>query len=641
MLASGVDPCAREGQALRIAAACGHADVVALLLSDGRSDPRARNQEALISAARKDQQQVCALLLDDPRVEPAKAFQRIIKEKPRNMVRVSSYGTLNYDEGSLTAISNLIRDPRVDPSEYDNMALTRASELGNVNLVEALMRDERVRPTAASLAAVCYSGNLELLRFSIADERCDNDAKNGALDAAYRMDNIEAVRLLLEDRSFHLASEDFLIGALYTRFRPDLLRVLLADPRVDPSVRQNAILAAASRNGDVEIVRSLLADNRVDPSSNNSKALVEACGNIQLGVFRLLMEDGRVDPSAGHNRAIIAACEHGNMRHQASCLEIVRSLLNDERVDPSAQDNAAIRRGVLPRVAELLLMDHRVTPPDELLRKTLNFLERTESIELAMVLINDGRVDPTPLLDGLYSTKVRDRRSREIRRFVLRLLEKTLRKCLEHPQLSRTAKELMLKFAAEIGINIAVEVLLSSEDIDPCFDEGALIRVASLRGNFNVVRLLLEDGRCDPAAKDCSSLRQSYQKGHLTVTKLLLSDASVFHSKLGPKVESLKVVVKVSVEVLVNIRQRFPPEVLELIARFVDFGRISSGPCSILRELQTSKPTTSSRQEKKCRECSRNHAAKGCANGKCMKCCIKGRTVCKLHKSKQKITRRK
>lgn len=128
---------------------------------------------------------------------------------------------------------------------------------------------------------------------------------------------------------------------------------------VDPSVENNMPLCAASENGHGDIVRILLADKRVDPRSRCDAALLRACDKGHASVVRALLDDGRVDPSwGGTNKPLICACEGGHVG-------VVQQLLRDKRVNPAHNGNYPIRaantfwqRGV--PVVRLLLTDDRV-----------------------------------------------------------------------------------------------------------------------------------------------------------------------------------------------------------------------------------------------------------------------------------------
>jgi hypothetical protein len=135
---------------------------------------------------------------------------------------------------------------------------------------------------------------------------------------------------------------------------------------VDPSAQNNLAirracrdaLAEASENGHVEVVRLLLTDPRVDPSAQNNYAICGASENGYLKVVRLLVTDPRVDPSTLDNYAIRFASQNGHAG-------VVRLLLTDPRVDPSARDNEAMRwasKNGHVEVVRLLLTDPRVDP---------------------------------------------------------------------------------------------------------------------------------------------------------------------------------------------------------------------------------------------------------------------------------------
>jgi hypothetical protein len=102
----------------------------------------------------------------------------------------------------------------------------------------------------------------------------------------------------------------------------DLVRFLLHDRRVDPSVRIREFddprggdlpIVAAAQEGHARIVRLLLQDARVDPSGDNNKALWAACRGEHVATVDILLRDTRVDPSAGGtNRPIESAATRDN-----------------------------------------------------------------------------------------------------------------------------------------------------------------------------------------------------------------------------------------------------------------------------------------------------------------------------------------
>jgi ankyrin repeat protein len=140
-------------------------------------------------------------------------------------------------------VDYLLRHAMFDPSADDNrnrnrnraIAIQLAAKNGHLAVVERLLQDERVDPSASNNLAIRMA------------------AQNGHLTVVER---------------------------------------LLQDPRVDPSA--NAIQFAAVR-GHVAVVERLLDDDRVDPSANNNNAVRWAAHFGHLAVVDRLLEDDRVD----------------------------------------------------------------------------------------------------------------------------------------------------------------------------------------------------------------------------------------------------------------------------------------------------------------------------------------------------------
>ena len=106
--------------------------------------------------------------------------------------------------------------PRVDPSDFNNISIRKASENGHSTTVELLLSDPRVDPSTK-----------------------DN----------------EAIRKASANGNF------------------DVVKVLLTDPRVDPSTA----IRLASKFGNYAIVKLLLVDPRIDPSTAKIR---KACKSV-------------------------------------------------------------------------------------------------------------------------------------------------------------------------------------------------------------------------------------------------------------------------------------------------------------------------------------------------------------------------
>jgi len=91
----------------------------------------------------------------------------------------------------------------------------------------------------------------------------------------------------------------------------EVVKVLLADPTVNPAADDNYAIRWASSNGYLDVVKILLNDPRVDPSACNNFALRMASSNGYLDVVKILLADPRVDPSACDSSAIRLASANG------------------------------------------------------------------------------------------------------------------------------------------------------------------------------------------------------------------------------------------------------------------------------------------------------------------------------------------
>jgi hypothetical protein len=147
----------------------------------------------------------------------------------------------------------------------------------------------------------------------------------------------EWVPVLLETNVWNPAYNDnFAIASASEKGWTRIVKLLLADARVDPTKRNHIALFKASAKGHVDIVKLLLADPRVDPKAEEYECFTVALFNQQVEIIRAYLEDGRVDPGMHDNAPIFVASRHGNT-------QIVKLLLQDKRVDPRARNDAALK----------------------------------------------------------------------------------------------------------------------------------------------------------------------------------------------------------------------------------------------------------------------------------------------------------
>ena len=174
----------------------------------------------------------------------------------------------------------------------------------------------------------------------------------GAIKNAY----VETVELLLTDPNVDTLvnppTDAIMVASAYGH--ANIVKILLADSRIDPSACDNESVIIASMCGHTDIVKLLLADPRVDPSINN-EPIIEAASGGHTDIVKLLLKDPRVDPSFNNNYAIRSASRNGYYK-------IVKLLLKDPRINPSAKNNYAIKWALEnghTKVVRILLADKR------------------------------------------------------------------------------------------------------------------------------------------------------------------------------------------------------------------------------------------------------------------------------------------
>ena len=110
---------------------------------------------------------------------------------------------------------------------------------------------------------------------------------------------------------------------------PEVMKLLLSYPDIDPGQRNGLGLSLACRSGRLGTVQLLLSDSRVDPMANDGIALMTACACSRLDIIKLLLSDSRVDPRkcidtrntySPYPPLLEAACRYGRT-------EVVRLLL--------------------------------------------------------------------------------------------------------------------------------------------------------------------------------------------------------------------------------------------------------------------------------------------------------------------------
>ena len=199
---------------------------------------------------------------------------------------------------------------------------------------------------------------LKVVRLLLADKRVQPHARsNAALRLAAMNGHVGVLEVLLTHPLIDPSSEEqYAIGIAAQNGHADAVALLLADRRVDAAAAHNWPIRAAAAEGHTAVVKLLLADPRVDAGAKDDDALASAARNGHDDVVALLLADRHVDPTADTNYALRIACEKGHVA-------VVAVLLGDARVDPAAANHTAVMHAAAnghEDIVELLLDDPRV-----------------------------------------------------------------------------------------------------------------------------------------------------------------------------------------------------------------------------------------------------------------------------------------
>lgn len=157
-----VNPSSLRNTALVQAATKGHAEVVRLLLQDGRVDPSDKSNASICLACQGGHGEVVRILLQDPRVVPhdtclveasKNGYADVVallladgRPDPASSGQSAIRKAVSYGRTEVTRL--LLQDKRVDPTTHYNDPMRTACFNGNADILRLLLQDPRVDPTA-------------------------------------------------------------------------------------------------------------------------------------------------------------------------------------------------------------------------------------------------------------------------------------------------------------------------------------------------------------------------------------------------------------------------------------------------------------------------------------------------------------
>lgn len=282
-------------------------------------------------------------------------------------------------------LSVLLEDKRIDPS-CDGAAICDAVRHGHLELVRMLLEDSRVAPSSPAFLHACRTGYPAIVSLFLDHPQFDAAGGDGSASSCPFTQSAEA-----------------------NEHNKDVIDILVADGRFDPTLSSNQALRRLCTRGNAEGVRALLCDPRVDPRLRGDEAMRVACISNGADVIRVLIEKG-ADPAVCNGLTLRMAVERGYV-------DVVRVLLAQEGVDASRKLKELLQivstSGNTKMLSLLLEAPH--CDPKPYVSECLVDAGRRGFGDIVCLLLADPRVDPADA-SGVPLSMLRDNtRSRKIR----------------------------------------------------------------------------------------------------------------------------------------------------------------------------------------------------------------------------------
>lgn len=202
--------------------------------------------------------------------------------------------------GNMVEIDIFLQHPHINPNEGRNRCLMLAIYKDFINVVERLLQDERIRivKSLPIFHALIDSDRPKIMKLLLPRLK-PHDENNKAIQYACELKRYEIVDILLkDDRVDPTVRFNIPIRRAAQKGFTKIVERLLQHPLVDPSALDNLAIAEAAKGGHDEILDLLLSDPRVNPADGHNRALYSASLFNRLHIVEklLLNDDVRKGP---------------------------------------------------------------------------------------------------------------------------------------------------------------------------------------------------------------------------------------------------------------------------------------------------------------------------------------------------------
>ncbi|KAJ2998700.1 hypothetical protein HDV02_004145 [Globomyces sp. JEL0801] len=242
-------------------------------------------------------------------------------------------------DGKSDLLEIILKRSDIDPSIPDDYNRRRKSNQHiSLSLAEYLSVDRLPDDCNEPICYATLNGHVECVRLLLGDSRLKKKNLSDTIWCASASGHEECLKVLLGCNLINPQgdfNENYGLFMSVEKSKPECLKILLSDSRLDPSIEDNYLVRLASEKGDWQCLEILLQDSRVDPGVDSNISICVAAEKGYTKCLELLLKDGRVDPSTGTNYPIRSATYN---RH----VECVRLLMDDPRVNPTIFNNSLL-----------------------------------------------------------------------------------------------------------------------------------------------------------------------------------------------------------------------------------------------------------------------------------------------------------
>jgi hypothetical protein len=332
----------------------------------------------------------------------------------------------------------------------------------NVEVVKLLLMDLKFDPN------VDYNSNIDI--GTIVEQDIESEYKQ---DDESEFDMKKYASHIFDLKSNNQNAYNYPIIWASSNGYVEIVKLLLADPRVIPNIKKNYALVCAIKRNNTEVIKLFLEKGDIysDIYSHMHADHIICGGNEKTTL--LLLSSPYIKPEYG---MIICRAMHKNYK------DVVQLLLKDPQFKSHTRKHITLRFAVLCGYSEIvkLLLDLKVDINNDTLCDAIS----SDHIEVIKVLLQDSRLIIDMTCSYLYY--------------------------------------LVYNSSLEVA-----KLLLADSRIDPSFDNNEMIISVSEKGHTEFVKLLLKDPRVDPTANNNKALKSAVKLKHYNIIKLLLNDPRV------------------------------------------------------------------------------------------------------------------